>query len=72
MNKWQKNYFPGLALIGVALVFIAWPNVVNGQSVITKQEASRVLVLENVTAKTGLSPGRFETILRTWFVTYSF
>jgi len=57
MNKWQKNYFPGLALIGVALVFIAWPNVVNGQSVITKQEASRVLVLENVTAKDGVVSG---------------
>jgi hypothetical protein len=57
MNKRQKHYFPGLVLIWVGLVVIAWPNLANPQSVLTKQEASRVLVLENVTAKDGVVSG---------------
>jgi hypothetical protein len=51
MNKRRKNYFRGLALIWVGLVVFAWPNFANPQAVLTKQEASRVLVLENVTAQ---------------------
>jgi len=57
MNKRQKHYFPGLALIWAGLVVIAWPNLANPQSVLTKQEASRVLVLENVTAQDGVVSG---------------
>jgi hypothetical protein len=57
MSKWQKNYFRGLALIWLGLVVIAWPNLANPQSVLTKQEASRVLVLENVTVQDGVVSG---------------
>jgi hypothetical protein len=57
MNKRQKHYFPGLALIWVGLVVIAWANLANAQTFLTKQEASRVLVLENVTAQDGVVSG---------------
>ena len=57
MNKRQKHYFPGLALIWAGLVVSAWPNLANPQSVLTKQEASRVLVLENVTAQDAVVAG---------------
>ena len=57
MKQWQKNYFRGLVLIWAGLVVIAWPNLANPQTVLTQQEASRVLVLDNVTAKDGVVSG---------------
>jgi hypothetical protein len=57
MKQWQKNYFRGLVLIWAGLVVIAWPNLANPQTVLTNQEASRVLVLNNVSAQDGVVSG---------------
>ena len=57
MNKRQKNHFLGLAFIWVGLVVIAWPNLAIPQTVLTTQEASRGLVLGNVTAQDGVVSG---------------
>ena len=57
MKQWQKNYFRGLVLIWAGLVVIAWPNLANPQTVLTQDEASRVLVLENVKAQEGVVLG---------------
>jgi hypothetical protein len=57
MNKWHQLYFSGLALGAVELAVIAWPNLAISQTVLTKQETSRVLVLNNVSAQDGVVSG---------------
>ena len=57
MNKRRRDYFPGLALVWVGLAVLAWPNLANAQKVLTEPEASRVLALENITAKEGAVSG---------------
>jgi hypothetical protein len=57
MRKGQRNYFSGLVFIWLGFVVMAWPNPAVSQTVLTQQEATRVLVLENVTAKDGVVSG---------------
>ena len=57
MNKRQNKYFSGIALIWLGSVVIALPNLAISQTVLTKQEASRVLVLNNVSAQEGAVSG---------------
>ena len=57
MNKWQRNYLPGLALIWFELIVIAWPNLAISQTVLSKEQVSRVLVLNNVSAQDGVVSG---------------
>ena len=57
MNKRQHKYFWGIALIWLGSLVIALPNLAISQTVLTKQEASRVLVLSNVSAQEGVVSG---------------
>jgi hypothetical protein len=57
MGKRQNKYFSGIVFIGLGFVVMAWPNRAISQTVLTQQEASRVLVLDNVTAKDGVVSG---------------
>jgi hypothetical protein len=57
MNKRQHKYFSGIALIWLWSVVMALPNLAISQTVLTKQEASRVLVLSNVSAQDGVVSG---------------
>ena len=57
MNKWLKISFSGIAVIWFELAVIAWPNFAISQTVLTKQETSRVLVLNNVSAQEGAVSG---------------
>lgn len=56
MGKGQKNYVASVVLAW-GFVAMAWPNLAISQTVLTQQEASRVLVLQNVTVKDGLVSG---------------
>ena len=57
MNKRQHKYFWRIALIWLGSLVIALPNLAISQTVLTKQEASRVLVLSNVSAQEGVVSG---------------
>ena len=57
MNKRQHKYFSGIALIWLGPLVLALPNLAISQTVLTKQEASRVLVLSNVSAQEGVVSG---------------
>jgi hypothetical protein len=57
MSKRQNKYFSGIALIWLGSVVMAWPDLAISQTVLTHQEASRVLVLSNITAKDGVVSG---------------
>jgi hypothetical protein len=57
MGKRQNKYFSGIVFIGLGFVVMAWPIRAISQTVLTQQEASRVLVLDNVTAKDGVVSG---------------
>jgi hypothetical protein len=56
----EKNYVVGIVL-AFALVLVTWPNLAKSQSVpmqvLTKQEASRVLTLENISERDGAVSG---------------
>ena len=56
MGKGQKNYVAGLVFVW-GFIAMAWPNLAISQTVLTQQEASRVVVLQNVTAKDGAVSG---------------
>ena len=51
----KKNYFALFIWLELAIVF--WPSPASSQTVLTTQEASRVLVLENVTGQDGVVSG---------------
>jgi hypothetical protein len=57
MNKWLKISFSGIALIWFELAVIAWPNLAISQTVLSKDQSSRVLVLNNVSAQDGVVSG---------------
>jgi hypothetical protein len=57
MNKRQHKYFWGIALIWLGSLVIALPNLAISQTVLTKQEASRVVVISNVSAQEGVVSG---------------
>jgi len=57
MNKWLKISFSGIALIWFELAVIACPNLAISQTVLSKDQSSRVLVLNNVSAQDGVVSG---------------
>ena len=57
MNKWLKISFSGISLIWFELAVIAWPNLAISQTVLSKDQSSRVLVLNNVSAQDGVVSG---------------
>ena len=57
MSKRQNKYFSGIALIWLGSAVIAWPNLAISQTVLSKDQSSRVLVLNNVSAQDGVVSG---------------
>jgi hypothetical protein len=57
MNKWLKISFSGIALIWFELAVIAGPNLAISQTVLSKDQSSQVLVLNNVSAQDGVVSG---------------
>jgi hypothetical protein len=57
MSKRQNKYFSGIALIWLGSLVIAWPNLAIAQTVLSKDQSSRVLVLNNVSAQDGVVSG---------------